>query len=82
MIATPVGGVSELVQHERTGLVVAPGSVADLADAIERIATDDELRESLAARAYESVWTRFDDASTMDALVSLIESEAKDAARD
>ena len=81
VISTPVGGVRELVQHERTGLIVETASVDAIAAAIERIVVDDALREKITAHAYERVWSQFDEASTLDPLISLIESEAKVATR-
>jgi glycosyltransferase involved in cell wall biosynthesis len=36
VVATNVGGVSELVRHERTGLLIAPGSADVLAESIRR----------------------------------------------
>lgn len=51
MVATAVDGTPEIVRHEETGLLVPPGDAGALADALERILTDDELRGRLAARA-------------------------------
>jgi glycosyltransferase involved in cell wall biosynthesis len=52
VIAAAAGGVGEVVEHERNGLLVPPG---ELADAIQRYFADPELRERLRARAPESV---------------------------
>jgi glycosyltransferase involved in cell wall biosynthesis len=51
LIATRTGGLQEIVEHERTGLLVEPGSVAELADAIARLLADGELSRRLAAAA-------------------------------
>lgn len=53
VVATRVGGVPDLVEDGRTGLLVNAGDPAALAAALERIAGDMNLRESLgrAARA-------------------------------
>lgn len=52
-ITTPVGGIPELIQQDRTGLLVAPGAVAELAAAITCLAESSEQRRRLgqAARA-------------------------------
>jgi glycosyltransferase involved in cell wall biosynthesis len=55
VIATSVGGVPEVVHDGENGLLVAPGDVAALADAIRRVATDDALRAALADHAARSV---------------------------
>jgi glycosyltransferase involved in cell wall biosynthesis len=51
VVATAVGGVPELVEHERTGLLVPPRDRAGLARAIERLALDASLRKTMGARA-------------------------------
>lgn len=47
-------GPREIIQHEVNGLLVAPGSVAGLATALLRLASDDELRRTLGAGALHS----------------------------
>jgi len=53
IVASNVGGIPELVTDEVDGLLVPPGDAVALADAIERLLTDDRLRERLAAEARE-----------------------------
>jgi len=52
VIASAAGGIAEVVEHERNGLLVPPG---ELADAIRRYFDDDELRSRLRAAASDSV---------------------------
>jgi glycosyltransferase involved in cell wall biosynthesis len=58
-IATDAGGPREIVRHDRTGLLVPPRDAVALADAIERLLSDDELRHALGAAAAADVRTRF-----------------------
>jgi glycosyltransferase involved in cell wall biosynthesis len=51
VVATAVGGVPELVEHERTGLLVPPRDRAELAHAIEKLALDASLRKAMGMRA-------------------------------
>ncbi len=51
VVATAVGGVTELVESGRTGLLVPPRDPEALAGAIERVLTDRDLSERLAADA-------------------------------
>jgi glycosyltransferase involved in cell wall biosynthesis len=51
VVCTPVGGVPRLIEHGVEGLLVAPGSVEELAAALERVGRDDGLRARLAAGA-------------------------------
>jgi glycosyltransferase involved in cell wall biosynthesis len=55
VVASRVGGVSEIVEHERTGLLVAPGDPSQLACALDRLLGDAELRARLAAAARRHV---------------------------
>jgi len=44
VICTPVGALPEIIEHERTGLIVTPGDVEGLASALERLIEDPGLR--------------------------------------
>jgi glycosyltransferase involved in cell wall biosynthesis len=55
VIATAVGGVTELVEDGRNGLLVPPGDPAALAAALRRFLADDDLRARLRAAAAPSV---------------------------
>ena len=59
VIATAGGGAAEIVQHERTGLHVSMGDADGMADAIERLLRDPELRRSLGQRAREFALREF-----------------------
>ena len=60
VIGTRVDGTREVLQDGDNGLMVEPGDVDGLAAAIVRLAADRELRESLRARAFQTVRQRFD----------------------
>lgn len=51
VIASNVGGMSEVVEHEKNGLLFEVGNVRALADAIRRIASDRKLLRDLASNA-------------------------------
>jgi glycosyltransferase involved in cell wall biosynthesis len=55
VLATAAGGVAEVVEDGRNGLLVAPGDAQGLAAAIDRFFADAGLRESLRAAAAPSV---------------------------
>jgi glycosyltransferase involved in cell wall biosynthesis len=50
-ITTPVGGIPDVVEDGRSGILVAPGDVEQLAAAIELLATDRDLRQQLGRDA-------------------------------
>ncbi len=51
IVATTVGGIPEMLQDERTALLVAPSEPARLAAALDRLARDSALRVHLGAAA-------------------------------
>ncbi|MBI4815142.1 MAG: glycosyltransferase [Deltaproteobacteria bacterium] len=59
-IATSVGAMPEIVEHERTGLLVPPRDARSLAEAIVRLGTDRRLSASLASAASAVARERFD----------------------
>lgn len=59
VVASDVGGVPEVVDRDRTGLLVKAGDVDALADALIRLARDAGLRARLGAAGRELVLTRF-----------------------
>lgn len=60
VIASDHGGSRETVEHGVTGLLVAPGDAAALADAMDAfLDLDDDIRESLGAKARLRVTKRF-----------------------
>lgn len=65
VIATPVGGVPEIVRNGENGLLVPAGEPRSLAKAIERLTTETELCRRLAAHARETVQRDF----SIDAMV-------------
>lgn len=59
VVASRVAGIPEVVQDGVTGLLVAPGDVAELAAALNRIVHDDTLRVLLGQEARAFVRPRF-----------------------
>ncbi len=53
VIATPINAIVDVVQHERNGLLVEPGDVDGLTEALSRLLDDDSLRLRLGAAALE-----------------------------
>jgi glycosyltransferase involved in cell wall biosynthesis len=66
VVAGDVGGLRDLVVHEETGLLVPPGDVAALRDALRRLLADEGLRRRFgdagrARIAEHFTWKRFAD---------------------
>jgi len=71
VIATPVGGVPEIITHERDGLLVPPGDIAALAAAIARLTREPQLRARLGRAARETVARRFSLDSAVERLLGI-----------
>ena len=54
VIAARAGGAAEIVQHEETGLLVAPGNAPELAAALLRLQSDAAFAASIARQARQS----------------------------
>ena len=59
VVATKAGGAAEIVQHEETGLHVPIGDAEAMAQAIQRLLSDLQLRRSLGLRAREFALREF-----------------------
>jgi glycosyltransferase involved in cell wall biosynthesis len=59
VVASRVGGVPEMIENDRTGLLVSPGDPMALSAAITRLAGDRNLRETLGAAAEKLYENRF-----------------------
>ena len=59
VVATRVGGIPELIDDGKTGLLVIPGSVQSLADALEHLARRPELLEGLGRPARARILAEF-----------------------
>ncbi len=62
VIATRVSAIPELVEHEKTGLLIEPGDPAAMARAIQRILADDTLRRRIVNAARQRVQMDFNNA--------------------
>lgn len=59
-IASNVGGVPEIIKHEKNGLLVPAGDVGELMKGILRIADDPSLRVQLGDQAAKDIQENFD----------------------
>lgn len=81
VIASRVGGLEEIVTDGRTGLLVEPGDVEDLARAITRLLDDAEFGAVLGATARSTVRERFDSRTTSDSLWRVLEGTIRESSR-
>lgn len=59
VVVSDVGGFTELVLNEETGLITARKSTADIAEAILKLITDNKLREKLGRNGRDLVLSKY-----------------------
>ena len=59
VVSSAISGIPELVENGRTGLLTPPGDAADLADALQRLLEDPELRTQMGRLGREKVVREF-----------------------
>jgi glycosyltransferase involved in cell wall biosynthesis len=59
VIATRVGGLPEVVEHERSGLLIPPASPPAIADAVRRLAADPGMRRALGLAGRGRIMEKF-----------------------
>jgi glycosyltransferase involved in cell wall biosynthesis len=59
VVATNVGGIPEVIEDGKTGLLVPPRDARALGDAIVRLLTDHPLADTLARAGHDLVYDRF-----------------------
>ena len=61
----------ELVTDNKTGLLVQPGNVKEMADAVTRILGDHELTKKFVKAGLDDFSKRFTDKKSLEAMVSI-----------
>ena len=73
IVATRVGGNSEVITHEKDGLLVSSGDTALLTKALLRVCSDEELRMRLSTGAVESA-KRFSTETMLSATATALQN--------
>ena len=73
VIASDAGGIVDIVEHEKTGLLVQPGDVTALASAIRRLARDEDKAKALGEACYRRLVERFSWDSIVDRWLAIYE---------
>jgi len=77
VVATRVGGIPEVVDHQKTGLLVPPQRPKSLAKAILKMYEDREFAHRLGKKGYEEVHQKFSAQSMASKAIDLYEELAK-----
>ncbi len=69
-LSTTVSAIPELIDHEKTGLLVAPGNVAATTAALQRLITSPELRAKLGRAGQQRMHANFSHEAGIDDLAA------------
>lgn len=78
VVASRLSGIPELVEDGVSGLLVPPGDVLALADALHRLTDDVDLRRRLGAQGRRTVEARFSLHGNVDRLVELMGNHGRE----
>jgi len=73
-VTTRITGIPELIRNGEDGLLVAPSDIQGLADALERLITDVQLRETLGKHGRARVIEKYNLAQNVDHLAQVFSS--------
>ncbi len=79
VVAANGGALPEVVRDQETGLLFPPGDVSALTEALDRLLSDRELRESIGEAARDYMLGSFEMGQTADAYIALWKQLAPDA---
>lgn len=74
VIGSDLGGITDIIIDEETGLLVPEKDPVALAKAIQRILTDDELRTKVTEGAYQHLKRNFSWDNILEKLVRVYKS--------
>jgi len=71
VVATNVGGIPEIIEHAKTGLLSAPKDPKTLAEALKRLIADEPFRKELGASLKQKIEREFSLDSMLQKILSL-----------
>ncbi|MFW6156075.1 MAG: glycosyltransferase family 4 protein, partial [Armatimonadota bacterium] len=77
VVSTRVSAIPELIEHERTGLLANPGDPKGLAEQMERLLFDEQLRAKVIEEGRREVVERFDVTQNVGKLADLFSEVMK-----
>ena len=81
VIATPVGGIIDLVRHEETGLLVSVSAPQEIAAAIQRLIEEPNLADRLSKAGHALVQEKFTRRVSAEAFSELFDSLLAESGR-
>ncbi len=72
VIGARSGGITDIIEHGRSGLLVAPGDEQDLASAMEKVLSDFQLAARLAEGGYRSAVDKYSPHSVLQKYLEIL----------
>jgi glycosyltransferase involved in cell wall biosynthesis len=79
VLGTAVGGMPELVEEGKSGMLVPPGDISSMANMMLTLLRDDELRRRMGAVSARIATERFDVSRMVNAYANLYETVSRNA---
>lgn len=73
IVASRLGQIAELIEHQTNGLLVTPGCAGELHDALERLRCDPALAARLGRSAQQTILTGYTWDHVLDAVLATLE---------
>jgi len=73
VVATSVGGIPEIIEHRKTGILVKPQDHIRLADGIQLLLQDKNLRDEISRRAMDKVRATYSNESQAEKMIRCYE---------
>lgn len=77
VVASAVGGITDIIHHEKTGLAVPPADSQALARAIARLLDEPELARTLAHQGYLHIQQNYSWQAIINRLIQLYQELAQ-----
>jgi glycosyltransferase involved in cell wall biosynthesis len=71
VVVTSVGGIPHAVQDGDNGIVIPPGNVERLAEALDKVLSDDALRQQLGERARATIAQQFEAGAVIERIAAV-----------
>jgi glycosyltransferase involved in cell wall biosynthesis len=71
VVASNAGGVLELITHNKTGLLVEPGNVKEMSEAVTQILGDHAMAKKFTKAGLDDFHKRFTDKKSLEAMVAV-----------
>jgi len=71
VIATKVGGIPEIITHEKNGILIEPGNPIEIENALNRLINDSDLRFRIGLEGRKTIEKHYNEASICDKILSL-----------